>query len=152
MADVFRPATVADVAAIVPRLRQADIDECNALVGPGRVLATAASTVAGSPYAMAWEHDGELIALFGVAGSLLDDIGAPWMFGTPAMHRCGRALISASPAYIRQMTELFPILSNVVDVRNVRSIRWLKRMGFTFHPARPMGPQGVMFYPFTMGV
>lgn len=152
MADVTRPATVADAAAIAPRLRQADVDECDALVGPGRVLEMARATVAASPLALAWEHDGEVIALFGVAGTLLDTTGTPWMIGTPLLDRQGRALIHLAPSYIRQMLELFPNLINVVDVRNTRSIRWLKRMGFDFQPAVPVGPAGAPFYPFSMGI
>ncbi len=152
MANHFRPATVADAVAIVPHLRQADIDECDALVGPGRVLEMAVGTVSASIIATAWEKDGELVALFGVAGNLLGDFGTPWMFGTRAVDRNGRAVMALSGGYIRQMLELFPRLTNIVDVRNARSIRWLKRIGFKFHPAVPFGPAGMMFYPFSMGV
>lgn len=152
MGDVFRPATVADAVAIVPHLRQADIDECDALVGEGQVLEMATATVASSIIAYAWEHDGRLIGLFGCAGNLLDDAGTPWMIGTDAIEKQGRALIRIAPRYIQQMKSLFPQLANVVDVRNRRSINWLKRMGFRFHPATPLGPQGLPFYPFTMGV
>lgn len=152
MVDVVRPATLADVGALVPRLRQADVDECDALNGPGQVMKMAVATVACSPLALAWEHDGELIALFGVAGTMLDSIGTPWLIGTPALHRQGRALIRLAPSYIRRMTELFPKLANVVDVRNTRSIRWLKRLGFRFHPAMPEGVAGLPFHLFTMGV
>lgn len=152
MGDLFRPATVGDAVAITPRLRQIDVEECDALIGEGFVLQAAIGTVAASPLALAWEHDGEVIALFGVAGSLLDTTGTPWMIGTDALDRQGRALIRSASPYIRQMQGLFSRLENVVLARNTRSIRWLKRLGFKFGPAVPMGVQGALFHSFSLGV
>lgn len=150
MADHIRLATVADAQAIAPQLRQCDIDECEALAGAGSVLPMTLATIAASPLAWALERDGRLVALFGVAGNLLSDTGAPWMFGTDEVSRCGRAVIRASQRYLPCMLKKFPKLANVVDARNKISIRWLKRIGFAFHPAIEIG--GTPFYPFSMGV
>ena len=50
------------------------------------------------------------------------------------------------------MLAVFPRLMNVVDVRNGTSIAWLRRAGFTIHPATPVGVKGEPFHLFTMGV
>jgi hypothetical protein len=150
VADIIRPATVADAAAIVPNLRQCDIDECEALCGAGSTPGVAVSTVVNSPLALAYVRDGRLVALFGVAGNLLSATGAPWLFGTDEVSHCSRAVIRDSRRYLPAMLALFPRLANYVDARNTISIRWLKRIGFKFHPAVEFG--GLPFYPFTMGV
>lgn len=148
-AEIIRPATLADVVDIVPRLRKQDIDECEALAGEGSVLRMAVATVAGSVIAMTYVRDGKVTAMFGVAGRLLDDEGAPWMFGTDEL--VGKVVVREGRKQIPMMRRLFKRLSNVVDTRNEKSIRWLKSLGFKFEKAVPVGPNGVLFYPFSMG-
>jgi hypothetical protein len=41
-------------------------------------------------------------------------------------------------------------LENVVDARNTKSIRWLRRMGFEVLPAAPLGVEGRPFHLFVM--
>jgi hypothetical protein len=48
------------------------------------------------------------------------------------------------------MLSLFPVLENMVDARNTKSIKWLKRLGFTFGPPLPHPHSGLPFYPFEM--
>jgi hypothetical protein len=49
------------------------------------------------------------------------------------------------------MLDVFPRLTNLVDVRNEKYIRWLKRIGFNILPPIAMGRDGLMFHPFEMG-
>lgn len=148
-AEIIRPATLRDVVDIVPRLRQSDIDECEALAGKGSVLRMAVATVVGSVIAMTYVRDGKVTAMFGVAGRLLDEEGSPWMFGTDDI--VGRSVVREGRRHVPMMLRLFKRLSNVVDTRNEKSIRWLKSLGFKFEKAVPVGPSGVLFYPFSMG-
>lgn len=150
MADeLIRTATLQDVIDIVPRLRQCDIDECEALAGEGSVLRMAVATVTDSTLAMTYVRDGQVTAMFGVAGRLLDDEGCPWMFGTEDMP--AKSVVREGRKFVPQWLKMFKRLSNVVDTRNKKSIRWLKSLGFKFEQAIPVGPLGVPFYPFSMG-
>lgn len=150
----IRPADWIDLILLTPRLRKADVDECEALFGPGSVSSAAAHTFTHSPVRFTIAFDGVPIGMFGVAvHSMLGDIGHPWMFGTPSLEKhMRRALIKDAGGYISDMLRLFPRLENVVDARNTKSIRWLQRMGFTVRPAVPMGAAGVPFHPFVMEV
>lgn len=143
-----------DLILLTPRLRQADIDECEALFGKHTAPMIASETFRNSPLRYAVEKDGVVIAMFGVAApSLLADSGHPWMFGSDEIGRVHpRAVVELSRKYIPNMLRFFPRLENIVDSRNDKSIRWLRRMGFILSPAIPMGPEGVLFHPFVMEV
>ena len=148
----IRPARWLDLVLLTPRLRNADVDECEALFGPGTVSEVAAQTFAHSPVRYTVSVDGVPIAMFGVgAASMLSDIGHPWMFGTPSIEKyLRRALIEEGRRYIVGMRQMFPRLENVVDARNTKSIRWLRRMGFEVLPAAPLGVEGRPFHLFVM--
>ena len=49
------------------------------------------------------------------------------------------------------MRALFPYLFNFVDARNMKSIRWLKHLGYAVGPPVPFGVAGLPFHPFSMG-
>jgi hypothetical protein len=148
-----READWLDILLLAPRLRRADIDECEALFGKGSLNRAMTETFAHATLRKTVEVDGVPIAMFGVsATSLLSDTGHPWMFGTPTLDRQSRALITVSRHYIAHMLTLFPRLENIVDARNVKSIRWLRRLGFEVTPAEPRGAQGLPFHRFVMEV
>jgi hypothetical protein len=58
--------------------------------------------------------------------------------------------MKASRVMIPRMRAAFPLLINVVDARNTKSVAYLKRCGFTLLEAIPAGPQKMPFYPFFM--
>lgn len=148
----FRPARPVDAA--LP-LRAADLLELQAVHGAGcdvqRILLRA---LAMTPDALAAVADGEVIALLGCAagGTLMTPRGAPWLLGSDACRRHGRVFIQAGRAAVAQWLERFGALENWTDVRHVESHRWLRRLGFTLHPAQPYGVQGLPFHRFTRSV
>lgn len=148
----IRRARAADLDAILPAIRAADLAECEALFGPGTLPTVARGTLTRSADAWAAEAGGAPIALFGVAPviGMAVKIGVPWMFGTEAIHAHGRELLAEGRRYLQLMRAPFDRLDNVVDARNTASIRWLRRLGFTIMPAMPMGPAGVPFHPFCL--
>lgn len=97
--------------------------------------------------------DGEVAAIFGCApiGTMLSLSGAPWMLGTDVLDRHPLTLMKTCRPYTVQMQKTFNHLRNYVDARNVKSIRWLRRLGFTIHPAAPYGVAGQPFHLFEMG-
>lgn len=132
-------------------MRVADRDEVRASSGDALLDAVQRSVHASS---MCWavEMHGELLCIFGCApiGSLLSCEGAPWMLGTDALDRHPVTLMKSCPRYIDLMKESFPHLRNYVDARNKKSIRWLRRLGFTIHPPIPYGVSQLPFHPFEL--
>jgi hypothetical protein len=146
-----RPVREGDAEALAAALRQADLDELEAVRGPGDVAEAIRHALRDSALCWAAEADGELMCLFGVAPlTALGDIGVPWMLGTPVVDRNGRALTRLARAYIARMLEAFPTLANGVDARNVKAVRWIGVCGFTIMPPQPAGPAGMPFHPFVM--
>ena len=147
----IRPVLPGDAEAVVANLRPHDRDECDALLGPGKVLHAVHEGLSKS--LLAWTGTvGEEVALVGglVPLNLLAGQGAPWMVGTPLIDRHPGAFIRLNAPYIARMLAVLPHLINVVDARNVKSIRWLRRAGFTVHPPIPLGVAGLPFHPFTL--
>lgn len=153
MADVlYRRPKQGDLDHILSNIRTADRDECEALFGSGSLRDAAVRTVANSLDVWVAEVEGEPVAIFGVSGGLTGRTGYPWMFGTDAVDRNRRSLMRDCRGYIRQMLDVFPMLTNLVDTRNEKYIRWLKRIGFNILPPIAMGKEGLMFHPFEMEV
>jgi hypothetical protein len=146
----IREARLDDLDELLAGIRPADLAECDALFGPGHARQMLETSLQRSVAAWAAEVPGKgLMCLFGMAPiSLLGDQGVPWMIGTGLVDRHPGAFIRASRPYISRMLALCPQLVNVVDARNVKSIAYLKRMGFTILPAAPTGAAGLPFHPF----
>lgn len=150
MADVLiRPAAPGDIEDLAYRMRQADIDEVAAC---GHTpIGALQSSLARSTHAWTGEIDGQVAAMFGaVPLSLLTGIGSPWFLGSDLITQHPGAFIRHSGSYIRIMLEAYPHLFNLVDARNRKAVRWLKRAGFTLHAPVPHGPFGMQFHPFEM--
>jgi len=148
----YREATDADIESLVPRLRQGDIDECEALFGKGSVLEATLHGLRPEGVAFVAVREGETIAVFGVCPGDEPGVGTPWLVGTETLDRCARELIAEARTVLPIWRQFYPILRNVVDVRNSKSIRWLKRLGFTLRTPEPMGMAGEMFHPFDLGI
>jgi hypothetical protein len=97
-------------------------------------------------------EDGEAFAIWGfTAESLLSDKAAPWMLGGHGLLRNRKLLLLHSRAFTDWTLQLFPRLENVCLAEYEASLRWLRWLGYTIHPPKPMGPLGVPFCRFEMG-
>jgi len=145
----LRQPTPEDVENLILNMRQPDIEEL--LASTGNVAKTVRDSVRMSKYAWSVYADDQFVCIFGVGSpSLLSDTGIVWMLGTDLIERYKGAFIRHSKAYISAMLTVYPYMTNFVDARNTRTIRWLKFMGFTFLPARPYGIKRLPFYQFEM--
>lgn len=134
---------------MLANLRPADKDEADALMGEGSAPEALRRSVDESICKWAGVAGDEVVFVFGLAPVAGDATrGAPWLVGTTLTDLHRSAFIRVLPAYIAAMLEICPVLVNVVDARNVKSIAWLKRMGFTLLPAQPIGVAGLPFHPF----
>lgn len=148
---LIREVREGDVDALLANLRPADRAEADALVGADMVESAVEECLSTAVMSWTGHVGGEVAFIFGCSPvSLLGVEGVPWLIGTPLIDRHRRAFIRFSHSYIPAMLAIFPTLVNLVDVRNVKSIAWLKKMGFTLLPAQPAGVSGLPFHPFFM--
>ena len=139
-----------DVTALVANLRDADRAELEAC-GHTDIARVIQRSVDFSLLCWSGLVDDELACIFGVAPlSMVSGIGAPWMLGTPALDGASRVLVRMTPRYISRMLLAFPHLVNHVYAKNTTSVRWLKRLGFTLHEAKPLAATGEPFHEFEM--
>jgi hypothetical protein len=147
---LFRP-DARDLAHIAANLRISDADELLAVHGPRLDIERClnhAFDVSDEAH-VALTGYGEPMAVFGVAPvSLLGGQGCPWMLGTDTLDLYGRAIVTLSRQHVARWSLRYSELFNYVDARNLRSIAWLRRTGFTIGPAAPWGVQGLPFHRF----
>lgn len=145
------PATLEHAASLARRMRRADADEVWA---SGRLLPADALRVSLGLSLKAWTGtvDGVPMCIFGVAPlSLMSGYGAPWMLGAEGLERHAVAFLRRNRPFVAEMRAVFPRMENWVDARNAASIRWLRWLGFTIHPAAPWGAHDLPFHRFSMG-
>jgi hypothetical protein len=146
----IRHATREDARQIADKLRQADKREVFASCGlvPERALDI---SVRLCPEPLLGIINGEPVSIWGVnPGSLATGHGIPWMLGTDKLDRYAKHWLPVARRALNYSANGYNILENYVDVRNRKSVRWLKWMGFEFDEARPYGHLGLPFYRFTM--
>jgi hypothetical protein len=140
--DYQRP-TPAGIEELTANLRQQDVAELHAL-GFSNLHHVVHYCVHESEWSWATRIDGALVCIFGVSTE-----GAPWMLGTDLVKTHRRNLAREAPRYIRLMLKDHPRLINRVHAANTVAVAWLRRVGFTLHPATPE-PNGEMFHTFEM--
>ena len=122
---------------IAAHLRQADIDEINALNGlsPGGAVAY---SIANSEKGAAVFIDGDLSAVFGISRGVI------WLVGTDEINKHPVAFYRTSRRIFRTLCNGYPKLENYVDARNIPYLRWLQWLGFDISP--PVDAGGVSFH------
>jgi hypothetical protein len=146
---IVRAVRAGDVEAIAANLRLADIEEIHGSSGHRDCLAVMRQGAEMSTLLWTIEVDGEPAGLFGVAPA--DDIGVPWMLGTPALERAPKQLTRLGRAYVTLMHDKYATLLNYVDARSLKSVYWLACLGFTVQKeTEPYGVFGLPFHRFGM--
>lgn len=145
----LRQPTVDDLKYITRHMRAADRAEC---IASGQDPFTAiAISAAMSTHCVAAIVDDVPACAFGIVPvSIIGGQGCIWLLGTDAVEKHRRALLRGMHGYIPQMLRAYPHVFNRVHARNETAVKWLRRVGFTLHPAEPHGPYGEDFHPFEM--
>jgi hypothetical protein len=139
----FRPATREDARYVAARLRDADREE---VVAMGSTPQTAVEwSRLMSDFAWTGLIDGEPSMIFGCGSSLISTTGEIWALGTNTCTSAPREMLVYGRYVVSRMLEVFPALQNYCDARYTAAHRWLKKLGFTVHPAEPHGPNGELF-------
>ncbi len=123
-----RLPTKQDINDLATYMRQSDIDELNAVTDQSINCSVRASIMnSHEDFLWAYHVDEVLVLIYGCTRS-----GSPWMLGTDALNAHIKELTVRTKVAVCMMLQQWPILSNVIDVRQKMTIRWLKTIGFTF--------------------
>ena len=127
-----REASVADAIDIAARLREADREEIQALLGLPPSLVLPAAVGEGRAVCVAGLlEDNKPEIIFGldpVDGH--PDTAVGWMVSTPRIFEHAGKFAPASKAIHASCHEAFPLIVNFIDARNTRHIEWCKWLGF----------------------
>lgn len=103
---------------------------------------------------LAWTGliNGEPVCMFGaVQADRTGRVGRPWMIGTELLDEHQTVFLRRCSEQVETMQMCFASLENVVDARNLRAIKWLRWLGFSFSEPEPMGPDQILCHRFTRG-
>ena len=136
------PATLEMADQIASRMRLSDVNEIKAISGSNPWEAARRAVII-SEYAFCGLVEGDPFYLFGFSGgTAIGDRKWIWGLGTEGLERHQRTFWPASKNFIAFARGHAGELMNYVDCRNRLSIRWLKRLGFTFEEPAPYGVEG----------
>lgn len=139
------------IAELLPNIRQADRDAWLAEAGltPEEFLPILLRSAGESWTVMV---DARVVCIFSVLQHAEDrSIGFPYFVcSREAEHHAGE-MLERFKSVLNVMQQYYSCLMNYVDVRNRKTIRFLRRIGFTVHPAQPYGAKGMLFRKFTLG-
>lgn len=92
--------------------------------------------------------DGEPACMWGIyQQTMLSDTAYMWLITTPLVEKHQFFFARRSQIYLQGLKEHFKIIQGHVDARFIRSIRWLKWLGFTVYP---MFDDGTYRRPFEL--
>lgn len=134
MRYTLRPATLADVTAIAPLLRDEDKREVEIASGhpPEIALPTSFGRYPGAETLYAEEiGTGRPLIIAGTVPLIPALTGTVWMLATPAALDHRRALVRDARAQVERWNEQLPLLFNYVWSGNPVHITWLRAMGFS---------------------
>jgi hypothetical protein len=124
------PATDLDALTVGLLMRGSDEQELRALGHDPRVAPVEAVHVSDPDLCWALiDENGLTIAVCGAA-RLNDDVGVAWLLTAEGFGNHPRDIMNLSKALLAKMHERYPVLFNWIDERNVRSLQWLKYIGF----------------------
>ena len=142
------PAEERHCRALAANLRPGDRAEVQA-AGMSSIRAVAQSFRGGLLMRTAFV-DGEIAAMWGLGGTLISDVGHPWLLTAPPAARLPLAFVKNARRELAAMLALRRILRNWVAADYDQAIGLLRLLGFTLHPPAPWGPKGHLFREFEM--
>lgn len=150
--DLVVPAEPWHAQDMAPRLRPEDLLEMQAATAEDPELALERA-IRESVLAFAWIVEGRVACLFGIAlgtHSVIGGAAHPWLMSTALVAQHRYAFLRRYRPYLARFANVYPVLYNYVDARYAKSVRWLRWMGFTLHPAEPYGRLGLPHHRFEL--
>lgn len=130
------------MAAVIQTMREKDREEA---LNAGMTVDRAAwRSYRASVFAKAALVDGEIAAVWGVAGTL-GRVGQPWLFTTPLVERAKMHFVRIMRQEVQNMLVLYPRLQGLVDDAYVGAVRLLGAVGFEIGEPFSYGRYGMPF-------
>lgn len=147
----FTRPTEEAIRFIAANMRQQDADEVWA-TGRNTPLIALQKSVDSSHFSLLITGDDDTpLTLLGLrVENIITDIGVPWLLSADQALNHRKEFLRQSPPVIDEMLQICSRLENWVHDKNTVSIRWLRWLGFTIDPAKPVGVDGEMFHRFHM--
>ena len=145
-----RPTQPTDASWLAPRLRTADKNEIDALVGLSHQEALQVSSGASvAPFTIVDAHDLPIAMMGCHRDASIPWVGYIWLLGSNGITDIRIPFLRQSKLWLPVLGQPFRVLTNVVDERNKTHIKWLRWIGFTFVKRHEqMGVQKRPFYEF----
>lgn len=137
---VIRAATAADCSRLAANLRAADRAEVQA-AGMSSYKAVGKAFRSGIMTRTAFV-DGEIAAMWGLGGTLLSDVGHPWLLTTAAVERIPVTFLKVARRELAAMVVTRRLLRNWVAADYAGAVRLLEVLGFTLFAPEPFGLRG----------
>lgn len=97
------------------------------------------------------EIEGEgLVAVLGLGGCFVSDVGEPWMYTTPLGEKHPAAVVRVGRKIFAMMLDLTPRLEGFILADYARGIRFLGFFGFSFGETVKLGPRQAIFLKFKL--
>ena len=144
-----RQAISADIAFLAPKIRQEDRDEIKASdnIGAAEALMTPFQERGHRTWSVIGTEEEYVVGMFGSVPTLDRDYGVAWLLSSDELFNYKKEFIKQSPEWVAQMGKGYKYLFNYVDVRNDKSIKWLKHLGFkTIKREEQYGKGKIPFY------
>lgn len=93
--------------------------------------------------------DGTITAVFGITpADMVSGVGIVWALTANTVNKHPKTCHQVAKEILPFFLDQYPILINMVHAKNTRTLRWLKRVGFTVSEATvPAGITGEPFHP-----
>lgn len=142
---IVEPTTLEHIKELAETAQTIDKESIRLLTGE-TPLQGLISSVSHSLSSETYLLDGLVAAIAGVSkASLLSNWACPWLIASDVIQTVPIKFWKLSKTWVMDELEQHGILSNFVYIEHDRSIRWLKRLGFTLEPPQPIGPYGALF-------
>ena len=126
----IRPSRTGDAELFAPKLREADMREVWAGTGEHPVSALNHGIRFSRPCLSAFDKRDPL-CIYGLVPEEHPCVGRVWMLGTDALFNYSTAFLRCSRSLIDELHHYRPVLTNWIDSRNEKHLRWIKWCGFT---------------------
>jgi len=126
----YRYPTEQDIIDLAHNMRDNDIQELCAVTDLSPLAAVKASVgLSHKDYLYAASVNGELLCIGGACDSF-EQTGIPWLLATRAMHKYNKLLTKEAKRCLPLMQQKWPVLTNLIDQRSTKNIKWLLALGF----------------------
>lgn len=147
----IRAASLDDVTNVAGRLRNEDRDEIIAAVGIPPLLALPPYVAEGREvWCAGLVEDGIPEVLWGFDPiAYVDRAAVCWLVSTPRIYEHPQVFAPATKIGFEEAHQRFDLLTNFIDARNTRHIKWLQWLGFTLiRRVDKFGAQSLPFIEF----